>query len=222
MTGAAPVPRAPSVPRPRALSLPDGTPMLAYGAQDARPLLLLQPLFEEANRCRALIATLCRTLATRGIGCWLPDWPGTGESPHALDDTRWPDWIAAVEAALRLSGARHVAAIRGGALLDADVPAGCERWRFVPVAGASLLTDLRRTALAGGDGSAGYPVPPGLHAALAAAEPRGSARTLRLEGDARPCDLRLPGPALWRRAEPAGNDTLAALLADDIAAWIAG
>jgi hypothetical protein len=45
-------------------------------------------------------------------------------------------------------------------------------------------------------------------------------RTVRLESDPRPADLKVPGAPLWRRAEPDNDPALAALLADDIAAWV--
>jgi hypothetical protein len=45
-------------------------------------------------------------------------------------------------------------------------------------------------------------------------------RTVRLESDPQPADLKIPGAPLWRRAEPDNDATLAALLADDIAAWV--
>lgn len=45
-------------------------------------------------------------------------------------------------------------------------------------------------------------------------------RTVRLESDPKPADLKVPGAPLWRRAEPDNDPALAALLADDIAAWV--
>ncbi|HEY0270155.1 MAG TPA: hypothetical protein VGC10_04100, partial [Sphingomonas sp.] len=184
-------------------------------------LLLLQPLFEEMNRCRALVARLCRDFAARGHGCWLPDLPGCGESARALESVGWSDWTGTIEAALALvareSGAPAVAtvAIRGGALLDAPSP---RRWRLSPVAGASLLTDLRRAGLLA---SGAYPLPPALAGPLGGAEPDGSARVMRLDGDERPCDLRGTGPALWRRPEPLDSPELAAAIAGDVDRWIA-
>lgn len=208
--------------RPRVHSLKRGHPILAYGPADGRQLLVLQPLFEEMNRCRALIAALCRELAEQGVGCWLPDLPGLGESPVALETVGWADWRDAVRDAFLLAAEATgcepaTAAIRGGALLDG---VASRRWRLSPVTGASLVTDLRRTALAGGGGLAGYPLPVPLRDALDAAVPAGGARTLRLSGDDRPCDAEVTGPALWRRSEPAGDRALARALAADIAGWL--
>jgi hypothetical protein len=46
-------------------------------------------------------------------------------------------------------------------------------------------------------------------------------RTVRLDTDPKPADRHVPGIPLWRRAEPDNDPALAALLADDIADWIA-
>jgi len=201
--------------------------MLAYGPEDGPQLLILQPFFEEMNRCRALVATLCRELARRGIGCWLPDLPGTGESPRALETVDWPLWSEAVRAAAALieersGGLAGCASLRGGVLLDGII--ATRRWRFAPTSGRSLLTDLRRSALAGGGdptAPAGYHIPPmlgeALHASDAVADDDG--RTLRLVSDDRPADRHIDATPLWRRPEPTRDDALATLLAQDIMEW---
>ena len=203
--------------------------MLAYGLEDGPQLLILQPFFEEMNRCRALVAALCRDLARRGFGCWLPDLPGTGESPRALETVDWPLWSDAVGAAAALIAAEsgHSAdcvSLRGGGLLDGVV--GGRRWRFAPTSGRSLLSDLRRSALAGGGDPAvpaGYrlstPLGDALHAADVVADDGG--RTLRLVSDDRPADRHIDVAPLWRRPEPARDDTLAGLLGQDIVEWLA-
>ena len=48
-----------------------------------------------------------------------------------------------------------------------------------------------------------------------------AARTIRLSSDPAPADRTIDAAPLWRRAEPGDDPALAALLADDIAAWIA-
>ena len=45
-------------------------------------------------------------------------------------------------------------------------------------------------------------------------------RIVRLESDPKLADWKVPGAPLWRRAEPDNDPALAALLADDIAAWV--
>jgi hypothetical protein len=213
---------------PRVRHYADGEFMLAYGPQDGPQLLVLQPLFEEMNRCRAMIAGICRTLAERGIGSWLPDLPGTGESLRALDTVGWDDWLGATEAAATLireeTGAVPVTlAIRGGALLDHK--AGPKRLRLAPTTGRSLLSDLRRSALASGSDPAhpaGYTLAPVLADALGSAEPvsDGDVRTLRLASDDRPADHRIEGTPLWRRPEPMTDEAMEAAIVEEIAAWI--
>ncbi len=201
--------------------------MLAYGPEDGPQLLILQPLFEEMNRCRALIAVLCRHLARRGFGCWLPDLPGTGESPRGLETVDWPLWNEAVQAAAGLIEAERgrladCVSLRGGGLLDGIV--NTRRWRCAPTTGRSLLSDLRRSALAGGGDPttpAGYRLSTTLSDALQAADvvADDAGRTLRLVSDDRPADRHIEGAPLWRRPEPTKDDALATLLAEDIVEW---
>ncbi len=211
---------------PRIHPYGDGEAMLGFGPTDAPQLLVLQPLFEEMNRTRALIVAVCRGLATRGIGSWLPDLPGTGESPQALDRLRWQDWRDAVPAAVAAAGVSILGSVafRGGALLD-DRVAG-RHWRLAPTSGRSLLSDLRRSALASGSDPAtpaGYVLAPELAEPLAAADVAADdiVRTVRLVSDDRPADLRVDGIPVWRRPEPQPDDALAASLVDDIAVWAA-
>ncbi len=200
--------------------------MLAYGPDNGPQLLILQPLFEEMNRCRALVAALCRDLARRGFGCWLPDLPGTGESPRALETVDWPLWNEAVRAVATLIEERsgHSAScvsLRGGTLLDGI---DARRWRFAPTSGRSLLSDLRRSALAGGGDPttpAGYQLSTALNDALQAANvvADDDARMLRLVSDDHPADRHIDAAPLWRRPEPTRDDALATLLAEDIVEW---
>ena len=201
--------------------------MLAYGPKNGPQLLILQPFFEEMNRCRALVAALCRGLAERGIGCWLPDLPGTGESLRPLESVDWPLWTDAVATAATLlySGTNRrpdCVSLRGGALLDQV--AGARRWRFSPTSGRSLLSDLRRSALASGSApatAAGYRLSSSLSAALHTADvvADDGSRILRLVSDDRPADRHVDAAPLWRRPEPTSDDALAALLVEDIVEW---
>jgi hypothetical protein len=205
----------------RALTSGEGDPLLAFGPEDGPHLLVLQPLFEEMNRSRALVSALCRMLAARGVATLLPDLPGTGESLRAIEDMRWADWVEALTALPETAG---TIALRGGALLD-GARAG-PRWRFAPTTGRSLISDLRRSALAGGGdpaAPAGYPLSAQLAEALSLAEvvSDDTARTVRLVSDDKPADLHLEGAPVWRRPEPESDDALAARLADDIAGWLA-
>lgn len=204
-------------------------------------MLVFAPLFGEANRCRRLLVDVMAALAEAGIGSWMPDLPGTCESLREIATIGWEDWrraAACAAAHVRSEGGDlpFTLALRGGALLD-DAAEARARWRLAPASGASLLRDLVRARLAsdreaGRQASgaemdaalaqrtvelAGYMLGPALTRGLRGAEPAGEARALALgEGvDA------LPGPPLWRRAEPGRSPELARAIAADVAAWIA-
>jgi hypothetical protein len=88
------------------------------------------------------------------------------------------------------------------------------------VDGLALQRDMVRAGLAGVEW-AGYAPSDALKAGLAGATQQEVAplRTVRLDTDAQPADLKLDGPALWRRSEPGMSDDLADALAADLAAW---
>jgi hypothetical protein len=97
-------------------------------------------------------------------------------------------------------------------------------WRLAPTTGRSLLSDLRRSALASGSDPAypaGYSLSASLNDALAKAEPAldGDIRTIRLASDDRPADHCIEGSPLWRRPEPETDDAMQAALIDEIARW---
>lgn len=203
--------------------------MLARGPRCGAQVLLICPLFEETNFTRTLLGEIGRGLAGRGIGTWLPDLPGTGESALPLASIGWDDWRdaarAAGEAVTAVTGTRpFTCAFRGGALLD-DAVAATARWRYAPAGGDALLRQLRRTQLVADheaglaavtEGAivelAGYRLSTALREGLAASTPAAVAdREVPAMPDGTP----------WRRAEPSGNRILSELLADDICEWIA-
>lgn len=205
--------------------------MLRFGPDTGPLVIVAPPLFEEANRVRAFVVTLCRALAKRGVASVVPDLPGQGESlvPTALVS------LAALRAAFDALGARHRrahgVALRSGALLPG---AGLARqWRLSPLTGAEQARELRRIAaaarIAGGHPTddpveiAGNLLSQALLDELESADiaAAASCRTVRLQDDPAPADRHVSGPPLWRRAEPDNDPALAVLLADDIADWIA-
>lgn len=200
--------------------------LVRVGDPRTPPVLFVPPLLEEMNRTRALLLAVMRALAQEGHGAWLPDLSGTGDSLVELAAVGWDDWrqdIAAAAAHVAEQAGRLplVASIRGGCLIDDAASADC-RWRFAPVAGASLARDLDRASLGGGAEWAGYhDASADLRAAIAGATPADLTplRTLRLSTDAAAADFKVEGPALWRRSEPGRSDTLAAALARDIGEW---
>jgi hypothetical protein len=197
--------------------------LMRIGAEDAPAILFVPPLFEEMNRTRALLAAVMRRLAVEGFGCWLPDLSGTGESERDLGDAAWGDWRHDVTSAAAYvtekAGKPLLASVRGGILLD-DGAAARGWWRFAPVDGLALQRDMVRAGLAGVEW-AGYAPSEALKAGLAGATQAEVAplRTVRLATDAQPADLKVDGPALWRRSEPGTSDELAEALAADLASW---
>jgi pimeloyl-ACP methyl ester carboxylesterase len=199
-------------------------PELDGGPPAQRPVLFIPPLFEEMNRLRATLAAIMRALAVSGHPCWLPDLRGTGESESDLADVAWDDWRHDVASASRHvedqgGGPPIVVSVRGGALID-DAASAVGWWRLAPVPGRSLARDMARAGLAGVEW-AGYDPGAELRGRLEDAEPVDQAplRTVRLASDAGAADLKLAGPALWRRSEPGRSDELAAAAAADISAW---
>lgn len=182
-------------------------------------LLVIEPLFEEANRCRRLIAQVVRRLEGNGVTATIAVLPGTGESEIEIADVRLRDWVDTVKAMPQV----NIASFRGGTIIDCEDPAR-NIWRFAPEAGARIVRDLRRAALTGGNTTllAGHRLNDEFVRELEGAipAPLPQVRTVRLESDAAAADLKVAGTPLWRRAEPGEDAALAAALADDLIAWM--
>lgn len=217
---------------------------LRNGPETGPALLILPPLFDEANRVRHLMVETARALAGHGIASLLPDLPGCNESLVPLDRASISLWQAALTAcAEQLGPVSHVASIRGGALLDGalgDLP----RWRLAPVKGGQLLRTMLRTKIASdreagitsssealmesartqGIELAGNHLSPCMIRELDAAAPSdGSAvRLARFADDPLEADARIAGAPLWLRAEPAYDAAMAQSIAADLAAWMRG
>jgi hypothetical protein len=211
--------------------------MLSFGPADAPVVALVLPLFEEANRTRALGVAMLRALAEQGVAGVLPDLPGAGESSKRLEDIGLSDWPEALSAAI--GGHAHVAAMRGGCLIAGNVPAR-SHWYFAPQTGEAAVRELVRARQVAAreagesfdpanidrDGGplefAGNRLPRPLLRALAASEPdmASPCRVVRLEADPGSADLHVVGSPLWRRAEPDNDPALAEALAADLADWV--
>lgn len=218
--------------------------MLCFGPAGGPVVIAALPLLEEANRTRWLVAAILRRLAAQGIAAALPELPAMGESTIETEEaslSHWIDGFASATSALRVRHASvHAITFRGGALLDGEAQLDT-RWRFAPQAGSAVLRELSRVALASTAETgtrfdpasltspgepveiAGNRLPRDLLADLARAEPSAATplRTVRFATDPLPADRHVEGVAPWRRSEPASDPALAALLADDIAGWIA-
>lgn len=195
--------------------------LLRYGDSFPIQIIIIQPLFEEANRCRRLLANVMRGLAGNGIGSALPDLPGMGESLVDISAISLGDWQSALRAAAEVIKPVVIASLRGGALIDGGIAAK-GYWRFAPETGRRIVRDLRRTQISGSALYAGHAISDAFLNMLESATPPPLAplRTLRLESDAGEADARIAGTPLWRRAEPGDDAALAASLAADLTDWV--
>ncbi len=209
--------------------------MLRFGSDTGPVVVMLPALFEEHNRTRAFTVAICRALAEQNVATLLPDLPGQGESVMPTQDATLDHWRDAVLALVQAQCAIRpvmIAAMRGGAMID-DVLGVSGHWRLSPITGQVVIRDLTRgalvqsgtTAAPAGDlvEAAGNLINRNLFDALQADvmlhEVAAPLRTIRLESDPAPADLKLPGAPLWRRAEPGNDLSLAMALAQDLAAW---
>lgn len=198
-------------------------------------VLIVPPLFDEANRLRRTLVLAMRALAADGFAAVLPDLPGQNESlvsVDAADLTQWQDALAMV--AEGIDGPVVVASVRGGTLIDHRAKAA-GWWRLAPVGGASLLRTMMRARVAADreagiesslDGLqeaaksaplllAGNALSPAMVAQLGSAEaqPVDPLRTVGLGAGG------IAGTPLWLRAEPGEDAAMASAIAADIAAW---
>lgn len=198
-------------------------------------ILIVPPLFEEANRTRRTLVLAMRALAADGFAALLPDLPGQNESLVALADVdlaRWQDALADVAA--NIDGPVIVASVRGGALIDHRARAAAW-WRLAPAGGASLLRTLMRARVSADREAglatsleslqaeaksaplllAGNRLSPAMTEQLGAAEAQlvSPLRSIGLGTDG------IAGTPLWLRAEPGEDAAMGAAIAADIAAW---
>jgi hypothetical protein len=213
--------------------------ILGFGDQDAvRKILLIPPLFDEMNRVRQMLVNAMRDLEQRGVASFLPDLPGTNESLALMPEQDLDSWRIAMTMAAEQTGATHIAAIRGGTLIDDAMP-DLPHWRLAPVNGTSLIKTMMRARIAS-DKEAGLTTSTDdlmaearisrvalsghllnlkMVEQLTAAEPADLAgvRTVTL-GDGP--DM-ITGSALWLRAEPQEDTAMSAAIAADLDRWSA-
>ncbi len=205
---------------------------LTFGAGAARQILIIPPLFDEMNRVRRMLVQAMRDLEARGVGTVLIDLPGCNESMAPLEDQSLEGWREAVAACAGQLGATHIAALRGGALVD-DAPV-LPHWRLAPAKGASILKTMIRTRIAGEKeagrtlGEAELLAQPGpielggnsigsamiAQLQLAVPSPASGLTERKLGED-------ISGSPLWLRAEPQDDAAMSASIADDLDHWSA-
>lgn len=221
--------------KPIAMALPEHILSIAPAGPPRASVLIVPPLFEEANRTRRTLVLAMRALAAEGHAALLPDLPGQNESLVPLENADLTQWQAALtDVAAGIDGPVIIASIRGGALIDHCAKAAVW-WRLAPVGGASLLRTLLRARVAadreaGRESSlealqdtakrealllAGNRLSPAMLAELGAAEaqPVAPLRSVALGAGG------IAGTPLWLRAEPGEDAAMAAAVAADIVAW---
>jgi hypothetical protein len=207
-------------------------------AHAKRKILIIPPLFDEINRVRRMLVVAMRDLAARGVATVLPDLPGCNESLTPMPEQDLERWRAAVVWAAEQLDVTHIAAIRGGALVDGALPQ-LPHWRLAPVKGTLLLKTMMRTRIAGDKEAgittsidtlmaearnsrvelSGHVLNPKMVEQLNVCEPAilPNVRTVTL-GDG--TDM-ISGSALWLRAEPQEDAAMSAAIASDLDRWSA-
>lgn len=206
-----------------------GLPILENSLDQRLIFLILQPLFEEANRMRRTLALMARALDRRGIGIVLPDLPGMGEHPLSGVRVRASDIETAMATLIdALSLDKRpilVAGFRAGCLFDA-IPGTAAHWRFAPEPGHRLVRTLMRTE-APEESSPTHAFVNGQLVSRAFLDDLSQRplpdparlRTLRLSTDKAEADRHVEASPLWRHAEPGEDPVLAELLAEDLLMW---
>lgn len=191
-------------------------------------LLVIPPLFDEANKLRHLLVSVMRLLDRSGVDSVLPDLPGMNESAQPLERQTLAHWRHCAKAAAMHFAATHVLTIRSSAIL---APPEFPGWRYAPVPAASALRTMLRarvlvsreagreetqsllaeTGRAEGLDAIGYRIGPEMFAELEAARLPDSGRLIDIDQQT------VGGSGMWLRAEPdhdpAQAETLAAILA---------
>lgn len=209
--------------------------ILCFG--DANPagarLLILPPLFDEMSRMRRTLVMAMRFLAARGIASALPDLPGQNESLVPLYRCRLGTWEKAVRAAALSVQATHSAGVRSACITD-TVVSHLPRWRYLPISGDRIVTQLIRAQLASDKAAgrhsnsngyyeqdenvtvslSGYRLSGGLLTDLktTVVQPLTEAKDMHVDSSL--------GPALWLRAEPGESVDLASAMAAQWADWM--
>ena len=209
---------------------------LSFGdAKSDRVIIIVPPLFDEMNRVRAVLVGAMRELAKRGITAMLPDVPSCNESLAFITGQTIESWRFAMKSAAEQHQATHVASVRGGTLLTADID--LPQWRLAPIKGASILKNMLRTRIAsdkeGGLSTttdclmtdaqsgpielSGYRLGADMLASLDSAVPSDAGVEVTL-GDG-PGEL--SGKPLWLRAEPQEDAEMSVALATELDRWSA-
>ena len=194
-----------------------------FGEADQPALIVFEPLFEERNRCRRMIAQMARELNKAQISVAIPDLPGVGESLTGIETLNFENWASAAQSACDALTPVGIISMRGG-VLAAPASTRIPHWSFAPEQGTRIVRDLERVRKASGDegyGYSGHPLIEQFVASLSEASfnDRPSLHVVRLESDAGMANEKVTGAPLWRRAEPGEDEALSNALAHSIKSW---
>jgi hypothetical protein len=114
---------------------------LAFNGRRSERVLVIPPLFDEANKFRHQIFEIMLQLDERGIDSVCPDLPGCNESLAPHGSQTLAAWRRSTAAAAMHFGAKHVLAIRSGCWLAPDKLPG---WLYAPSRPAQVLRGLLR------------------------------------------------------------------------------
>lgn len=203
---------------------------LSFDRGRQRRLLIVPPLFEEANRMRRMLVDAMRLLDDAGVDTFLPDLPGCNESQQHFEAQSLHGWRSAMQLAAQHFAASDVLAVRAGALV---FPNSLPGWALEPAKGATILRQMIRARViaareAGlqedsvalleqgrseGLELAGWRCGASLIAGLENAIPQVEGHQIIAQGQ-------LGGGGLWLRAEPAAapeqSDALARIILAEI------
>lgn len=206
--------------------------VLAFDRQRASRILVIPPLFDEANKFRHQIYVTLKFLDRFELDGFCPDLPGCNESTLAHREQTLAAWRAASDAAAAHFRATHVLAFRSGAWL---APAAIPGWSLAAPLPAQVLRALLRShVLAAREAGQTLSGPELLEAArhegiTIAGWELGAALIRELESDDyEPVEAHrqiaqadIGGTALWLRSENdsdhAQAEALAAIVADGVA-----
>lgn len=104
-------------------------------------LLVIPPLFDEANKFRRQLVEIMHRLDLSGIDSVLPDLPGTNDSLFAQAEVTLDILRAAAVAASQHFRATHCFCVRFGAIY---APTELPGWRYAPIAGRNAVRGLLR------------------------------------------------------------------------------
>lgn len=204
------------------------------GRGDIPTILLVPPLFDEANRMRRTLVLTMRALGQLGHTALLPDLPGQNDSLMPNENAMLGLWRDALTDVAAKEGAPLlVASWRGGALIDDAATNAIGWWRMAPLTGASIVKTLMRVRIAG-EKEAGR--------TITADQLRGEAQNTPIElggnrlsaamlaeldtaspavvSPLRKVELGdVSGSALWLRAEPGEDRAMASAMAANISDW---